>query len=62
MESDFDKRNKVISFTKEGKKFAEDMISKAKDAEYNALSFMGEDKVKALIEVMTIYKDNLRIE
>ena len=36
MESSTDKRNKVISFTKEGKKYAEEQISKAKEIEYNA--------------------------
>ena len=61
-ESDSDKRNKVISFTKEGKQYAEIIISKAKEAEYNALSSTGEDRIKALIEAMTIYKDNLKIE
>jgi DNA-binding MarR family transcriptional regulator len=62
IESNLDKRNKVISFTKEGKKLAEVMISKAKEAEYNALSVLGEARIEALLEAMKMYKDNLRIE
>lgn len=62
MESDIDKRNKVISFTKEGKKYAEEQISKAKEIEYNALASMGEERIKNLVEAITIYKNNLKIE
>ena len=38
------------------------MISKAKEAEYNALSVLGEARIEALLEAMKMYKDNLRIE
>ena len=62
MESDTDKRNKVISLTKEGKKYAEEQIFKAKEIEYNALASMGEERIKNLVEAITIYKDNLKIE
>ncbi len=62
IESDTDKRNKVISFTKDGKKYAEEQISKAKEIEYNALASMGEERIKNLVEAITIYKNNLKIE
>lgn len=62
VESDKDKRNKVISFTKDGKKYAEEFVSKAKEIEYNALASMGEERIKNLIEAITIYRDNLKIE
>ncbi len=62
VESKTDKRSKVISFTKEGKIFADNIILKAKEVEFNALSSMGEEKIKTLLEAMTMYKDNLRIE
>ncbi|MBQ8886847.1 MAG: winged helix-turn-helix transcriptional regulator [Candidatus Gastranaerophilales bacterium] len=62
IESNSDKRNKVISFTEEGKNYAEQIISKAKEYEYSALKSMGEEKVKDLFELMTMYKNNLKIE
>ena len=62
IESNADKRNKVISFTKDGKKYAEELISKVKEVEYNALASMGEEKIKNLVEAITIYRNNLKVE
>ena len=62
IESPTDKRNKVLSFTKSGYEYANNLISKAKDLEYRALSSIGEEKIKSLIEVMTMYRDNLKVE
>ena len=62
IESPTDKRNKVLSFTKSGYEYANNLISKAKDLEYKALSSIGEEKIKSLIEVMTMYRDNLKVE
>ncbi len=62
IESKADKRSKVISYTEEGKIFADNIISKAKEVEFNALNSIGEDRIKALLEAITMYKDNLRIE
>ena len=57
-----DKRNKTISLTNEGQKYAEKVILKAKDAEYRALEKLGEERRKALIEAITLYRENLSIE
>ena len=62
IESIEDKRNKVISFSKDGKKYAEELVSKAKEIEFNALASMGEERIKNLIEAITIYKNNLKVE
>ncbi len=61
VESDTDKRNKVIKLTKEGKKFANEIILKAKEIEYRALDSIGEQKREALIEAVSLYKDNLKM-
>ncbi len=62
IESPTDKRNKVLSFTKNGYMYANNLISKAKELEYNALSSIGEEKINTLIETMTMYRDNLKVE
>lgn len=62
IESDTDKRNKVISFTNKGKKYADELISKAKDIEYRALASMGEERIKSLLDAITTYKNNLKVE
>ena len=61
-ESNLDKRNKEINFTEYGLKYAEKLISKAKEDEYKALDAIGEDEIKILIKLITEYKDNLKIE
>ncbi len=61
VESDLDKRNKVIDFTKKGKEFADKIISKMKEAEYRALDSLGEQKRNKLIEIIAQYRDNLKI-
>lgn len=62
IELDTDKRNKVISFTKNGKKEAESIIEKAKKLEYSALSSLGKERINALLDALTIYKNNLKVE
>ncbi len=61
VESGLDKRNKVIEFTENGKEFAEKVITKMKEAEYNALDSLGEEKRIALVEIISQYRDNLKI-
>ena len=61
IESDKDKRNKVINFTKEGKKFADNVVEKAKEIEYRALDSLGEENTKAFIKAISIFRDNLKI-
>ena len=61
IESDKDKRNKVIKLTKEGKKFALKVVEKAKEIEYRALDSIGEEKIKALIEAVSAFRNNLKI-
>ncbi|MBQ4122460.1 winged helix-turn-helix transcriptional regulator [bacterium] len=62
MESNLDKRNKVISFTNMGQKYADKIILKAKEIEYNALSALGEERIKLFLEAITMYKNNLKME
>lgn len=57
-----DKRNKVISFTENGQKYAEEIIGKIKKATYRALENIGEEKRNALIESMTLFRENLYLE
>lgn len=61
-ENIIDKRNKLIALTAVGKKYAEEIISKARDAEYRALEKIGEKKRVALIEAIELYRKNLSIE
>lgn len=56
-----DKRNKYITFTAEGKKYADKIMKKVKEAEINALDKIGEEKAQLLFEILTEYKKNLQI-
>ena len=56
-----DKRNKYITFTAEGKKYANKVMKKVKDAEITALGKIGEEKAQLLLEILTEYKKNLQI-
>ncbi len=60
-ESDKDKRNKVIKFTQEGYQYAQKIVEKAKEIEYRALDSIGEEKRNALIEAVSLFRDNLKI-
>lgn len=57
-----DKRNKIIKFTKNGRTFAENIISRAKECEYRALDAVGKEKIEELINIITLYKNNLKID
>ena len=61
IESEKDKRNKVIKFTKEGKDFALKVVERAKEIEYRALDSLGAEKAKALIAAVGTFRDNLKI-
>ena len=61
-EAQNDKRNKVITFTKKGEVYAEEIISKIKNATYRALNNMGEDKRNSLIESITLFRQNLYLD
>ncbi len=61
IESDKDKRNKVIKLTPEGKKYVSKIVEKAKEIEYRALDSLGEEKTEALIKAISIFRDNLKI-
>ena len=61
VESDKDKRNKVIKLTKEGMKFAQKIINKAKEMEYKALDSIGEEKRIDLIDAISKFRDNLKL-
>ena len=62
IESKKDKRNKVITFTSQGKAYANDVIKKVKEATYRALNTLGEEKRNSLFETMTLFRKNLYIE
>ena len=62
IESEIDKRNKVIKFTEKGREYAEKIISAIKVKTYKALDSIGEEKRNALIESITLFKENLYIE
>lgn len=61
-ENGSDKRNKLIKLTKEGKKYAQDIVSRAKDIEYRALDSLGDERINKLIEIINMYKNNLKKE
>ncbi len=61
VESDKDKRNKVIKLTSEGRKYVSKVVEKAKEIEYRALDSLGEEKTEALIKAVSIFRDNLKI-
>lgn len=62
IEDNSDKRNKLIKLTPEGRKYAENIIKKAKEAEYRALDAIGEERREALLEAITLYRNNLEIK
>ena len=62
VESDSDKRNKVIILTGKGKDYAEKIMSKVQEAEYAALDSLGEERCKNLIQTIAMYKDSLKIK
>ncbi len=62
VESDSDKRNKVIIFTEKGRKFAEEIMSKVQEAEYAALDSLGKDRCEELIKTIAMYRDSLKIK
>lgn len=62
VESQTDKRNKVITFTSQGKAYADDVIKKVKEATFRALNIIGEEKRNSLFETMTLFRNNLYIE
>ena len=61
-EAQNDKRNKVITFTQKGKEYAEEVISKIKKSTYRALDNIGEENRNALIESLTMFRQNLYLE
>ncbi len=62
IESEVDKRNKVLAFTKRGREYAQKVIQGASKAEYRALDKIGEENREALIRIIKLYKENLKIE
>ena len=62
VESKNDKRNKVISFTKDGQKFADEIIGRIKKSTFRALDNIGEENRNALIKSITMFRENLYLE
>ncbi len=61
-ESETDKRNKQIKFTKYGKEYADKIMLKTQDAECQALNKIGEENAKLLVKIIGSYKNNLKFE
>lgn len=61
VESNSDKRNKVINFTEKGRAFADKVMTRIKEAEYNSLEKLGDEKRKKLIETIELFKKNLEV-
>ena len=61
-EAQNDKRNKVITFTQKGEEYAEEVISKIRKSTYRALDNIGEKNRNALIESLTMFRENLYLE
>ena len=61
-EAENDKRNKVITFTEKGQVYAEEIISKIRRATFRALDNIGEENRNALIESITMFRQNLYLE
>lgn len=57
-----DKRNKIIKLTQKGKQYAEPIVTEVKNIEYSALDALGTEKQECLLEIITMYKKNLRAE
>ena len=57
-----DKRNKLIKFSKKGEEYAENIIEKVRNATFRALDNIGEEKRNALIESITMFRQNLYLE
>lgn len=62
VELNSDKRNKIIKFTEKGQLYAEQIISKVKQADYRVLDSLGEERCEQLLEIIGMYKNNLKIE
>lgn len=62
IELNSDKRNKIITFTEKGKVYAEKIISKVKDADYRALDSLGDENCEKLVNIIGLYKNNLKID
>ena len=62
VESNSDKRNKNVSLTEKGKKYAEKIISKAQEAEYRALEKLGEERRTLMVEAIVFYTKSLSLE
>lgn len=60
--ADSDKRNKNIFLTEKGEKYADEIISRARSAEYRALEKLGEERRKSMVESIILYRNNLILE
>ena len=54
-----DRRNKRITFTEKGREYAKKIIPPAAEAENAAMAELGLEKVKALVELTTIFTENM---
>ena len=61
IESERDKRSKIIKLTAKGKEYANEVIGKLKFAVNNALEQLGEESRNGLLDTLRRYKENLKI-
>ena len=61
VESEKDKRSKIIKLTAEGREYTDRVINKLRSAVNNSLEKLGEESRRGLLEALKQYKDNLKI-
>ena len=59
-EAETDKRNKIIKFTKYGKKYADSIMLKVEEIECHALNKLGIEKAQLLVDIIGQYKNILK--
>lgn len=55
-----DKRNKILTFTPNGKKWATNIMNEMKKVVYNSLKALGDEKVLTLISIIKEFRDNVQ--
>lgn len=61
IESEKDKRTKIITFTPKGSEYAQKVIGTLKNGVNNALEKLGDNGRSELLKALKLYKNNLKI-
>ena len=59
VESDADRRNKLIQLTEAGREYAKRVIQPAADAEIDAMSELDGEDIKELVRLTTLFSDSM---